>query len=233
MFYIRARLFCMSFLSKVKNRYRIVGETNPFPSSTLQKPVYHGTTVSFKQFEKRRSTRYVLFSEIHVQAQGFFFTEDPLVALEYVVSDNGWVVECRVDMRKPLLDPRKDKHLGVDALPEKKKQDLIEILSEAAQKHDGGRRITLMLKDIFPDNPDYDDGDWIYEMVDSGGLIWDVMDNEKVVKKMQQLGYDGTFVHEDDSTGRSIFVPSEKQIEIVRWIDRSQVGRRDDEGDDE
>ena len=211
----------MSIKAQIYSAYNVVtaDASHPFPSSTLKDPVYHGTSVSFNEFQKKKSTRYVLFDEIHVDVQGFFFAEDIHEAKSYV-GGKGWVVECYVDLKKPLLDPRKHKHLGVDKLPEALEKDVVEILSEAIEGTGDDRKITLMLTTVYPDNPKYEDSDWIYEMISSGGLFWDIMDNPKVVKKMQALGYDGTFVHEDNhDNGRSIFVPNEKQIKIVKWLD--------------
>ena len=55
------------------------------------------------------------------------------------------------------------------------------------------------------------------------GLNWDALDNPGVVKRMQQLGYDGTFVAEPDTwLGRSIFVPSANQVRMVKWVTGAQ-----------
>lgn len=188
-------------------------EKNPFPSSTVKDPVYHGAKASFKEFEKRPSKRYLLFNEFHVVPQGFFFAEDEETARDYA---NGWIVKCFVDLKNPLLDPRKHKHLGVDRLPKNLEEDLVAIFSEAAEDKEGEKVIHTMLSDVYIT----EDPTWIYHLVGSGGVIWDVLDEPKVVQKMQSLGYDGTFVDEPNhkNNDRSIFVISEKQIKIVKWI---------------
>ncbi len=193
-------------------------------NSTIQQPVYHGSKVKFDNFKYMPSKRYVLFSQFDVMAHGFFFSEKYEDAKEY--GNN--VVTAYVRMLNPLLDPRRDQHLGVDRLDHKKEAHMAFILrhmikrdSEHGQYGDIGvttfpvyarGKGQLKGKNIPTFHTQYE---WIYNVVCRNGLMWDALDMPEIVASMKKLGYDGSFVAEDK--GRSIFVPEANQIKIVGW----------------
>jgi hypothetical protein len=202
----------------------------PFVGSTVQQLVYHGTDKSpFKQFAYQKSQRFVLFAQFDVEAKGFFFSESPHDALEFGQN----VVACYIDLKNPLLDPRRDKHLGVDSLPYAKEIDLMKVLAPLIEKDDSGASfVDLGVERYYLKNRRLEKPrDWIYYAVTSMGLNWDALDNPGVVQRMQQLGYDGTFVAEPHTwLGRSIFVPSADQVRMVKWVKGAQAewGEKED-----
>ena len=204
----------MSFKHKVIALYNVIAKPlfplAPSASSTVKEPVYHGTNANFDKFETGvEGSRFILFSEFKVKSQGLFFSESIEDAKHYGKK----IIECYVSLKNPLVDPRRDKHLAVDRLPPKKEKDLITIFEPLAEDEGGARYIDMMIHRI---NIKPDDNDWIYELIDSGGVHWDVMDDPGVIQRMKKLGYDGTFVHEpDDKSGRSIFVFSPDQVQII------------------
>lgn len=191
-----------------------------FPGSTINSLVYHGTKKKFNDFSYQKSKRFVLFSEFDVEAKGFFFSESPHDALGFGPN----VVSCFINLKRPLLDPRKDKHLGIDNLSRDKEIDLQKIIAPAIERDKYGHFVDIGI------GRNYLNGgtDWIYHAVGQGGLSWDVLDKPGVVERMKKLGYDGTFVSEPDSSlGRSIFVVDPSQIKIVGWV----RGQQEDWGD--
>lgn len=66
----------------------------------------------------------------------------------------------------------------------------------------------------FASRKDYS---WIYHVVSPGGLVWDCLDNPAVAQAMKRLGYDGTFVQENEQKikDRSVFIMDADQIKIV------------------
>ncbi len=182
----------------------------PFSESKVKGLVYHGTDRGpFDKFTAQKSHRYVLFSSFEVESGGFFFSESPHDASEY----GRYVASCYINLKNPLLDPRTDKHLGVDSLPENKEKDLEKILQPMVEKDNYGEFIDIGIGRHYIKG-----NDWIYYAVGSGGLAWDVLDNKQSVNIMISLGYDGTFVEEDKGLRRSIFVPSADQVQIVNWV---------------
>jgi hypothetical protein len=201
----------------------------PFPNSTVPYLVYHGTNKRpFGKFEYQKSQRHVLFSSFEVEAKGFFFSESPHDALEFGPN----VVACYVNLQNPLLDPRRDKHLGIEGLSSQKEIDMMKILAPMIQKDAGGHYIDYMItKNYLQHRRRQTAREWIYDAINTGGLVWDALDNPGVVQRMQKLGYDGTFVHEPDtSLGRSIFILSPNQIRIAAWSSNPEPhwGEKDD-----
>lgn len=204
-------------------------EVTPFPNSTVQHLVYHGTDQHpFKQFSYQKSQRFVLFSSIDVEAKGFFFSESPHDALDFGKN----VVACYIDMKKPLIDPRRDRHLRQNRLSDKHEIDLQKILAPMIQKDDYGHYMDIGVGRHYIQTRRREYArEWIYDAIFSDGLSWDVLDNPNVVQRMIKLGYDGTFVAEPDTyLGRSIFIPSPDQIRIVEWARGAQDswGDKDD-----
>ncbi len=180
-----------------------------FEGSVVRDLVYHGTDEKpFSRFEVRGGKRHVLFSTFDVKSGGYFFSESPHDALEYGRN----VASCYIYIKNPLLDPRRDRHLGVDRLSLDKEKDLEKILRPMVYRNGDKEYIDIGVSRYLVD------GNWIYHAVGSGGLAWDVLDNEESVRVMVGLGYDGTFVDEDKGLGRSIFVPSADQVRIVEWL---------------
>jgi hypothetical protein len=191
----------------------------PFETSTVPYIVYHGTNKDpFQKFQYQKSSRFVLFSQFDVQTKGFFFSESPHDALDFGKN----VLACYINLKKPLLDPRRDKYLGVDRLPYEKEIDLMKILSPMIQKGEKGHYIDYMIKRSNIQNREHP-RQWIYDAISDGGIVWDALDNIGVVDKMQKLGYDGTFVSEPDTKlGRSIFIPNPDQVRMIQWYKEPQ-----------
>lgn len=201
----------------------------PFPGSTVQHLVYHGTNKGpFNQFTYQKSQRFVLFSSFDVEARGFFFSESPHDALEYGSN----VLACYIDLKNPLLDPRRDKNLGIDRLSYEHELKLQKVLAPMLQKNDDGHYMDIGVRRHYVKNRRRQFGhEWIYDAVRGDGLAWDALDNPGVVQRMLKMGFDGTFVAEPESwLGRSIFVPSPNQVRMVKWVRGSQDswGEKDD-----
>lgn len=201
----------------------------PFPGSTVPYLVYHGTNKRpFGQFTFQKSQRFVLFASFDVEAKGFFFSESPHDAVEFGSN----VVACYINMKKPLLDPRRDKHLAIDRLTYQQEIDLQKILAPMIQKDDGGHYMDIGVGRHYIQNRYREFGrQWIYDAISNDGLVWDALDNPGVVERMLKLGYDGTFVAEPDThLGRSIFIPSPDQVRMVKWVSGVQDswGDKDD-----
>lgn len=209
--------------------------------SVVRRPVYHGTDKQFDKFEKMSSQRFVLFSAFDVQAQGFFFSESLKDAKAY----GRRVITAYVRLLNPLLDPRTTPHLGIDRLPHKKEAEIAFILRHMHQKEkvttptryyrhpftgelrdvpekDQYRPLKYMDLMVSRHPIDHDfakrkDYSWIYYAISTGGLLWDCLDNPAVAQAMKRMGYDGTFVHENEQeiNDRSIFVMEPEQIKIV------------------
>jgi len=194
---------------------------SPFVGSTVPYLVYHGTNKNhFSKFQYQKSQRSVLFASFDVQANGFFFSESPHDALQFGKN----VAACYINLKNPLLDPRRDKHLSINELSPKKELDIMKILAPMIEKDQKGHYIDYMIhKRYLQHDRRSSPREWLYDAVDSGGIVWDVLDNPKTIQKMIELGYDGTFVSEPDTyLGRSIFIPSAEQIRIVKWIKEPQ-----------
>lgn len=202
----------------------------PFPNSTVKQLVYHGTEKPFDEFDYKKSYRTVLWSRFEVKSHGFFFSESPHEAAGF----GDYIAECYIDLKNPLLDPRRDRNLGIDRLDKKKEIDLQKILSPLIQKDERGYYIEIGVKKFYIKKRMYEFGwDWIYNAISSYGIHWDALDNENVIKKMISLGYDGTFVMETDGPlGRSIFVPFPNQIRVLKWHRKEDLlklhGKEDD-----
>lgn len=185
-------------------------------ASTVQHPVYHGTNANFQQFQKMKTQRGVLFSMWEVQSQGFFFSESKEDAQGYGKK----IITAYIRLMNPLVDPRRNKHLAVDRLPKEKEVHIAYILRNLIKKDPHyGKYIDMIVNRVYVPHDSARrrmPSEWIYRFLSSGGLVWDVLDEPTVVATMKKLGYDGTFVSEnEDSSGRSIFVMNPEQIKIV------------------
>jgi GNAT superfamily N-acetyltransferase len=206
--------------------------TNPFNSSVIKEPVYHGTSSKFGEFKTGVDTsRAVLFSEFKVKSQGIFFSQSAKDAKSYGSS----VVKCWVNLTNPLFNPNAEKagqpgRETYQRFSKEKEQDFIKIFSPLAHEADiDGEKVPVIDKMIgqievrdvrFSSRSEETYPEWIYELLGDGGIIWDVMDDEGVIKRMKALGYDGTFVNEpNDYSGSSVFVVSPDQIKIIDWGD--------------
>ena len=197
-------------------------EQNPPPGwlsqSSVKALVYHGTDKPvFNQFQYQKSTRAILFSTFEVEAKGFFFAENPHDALIYGKN----VAACYVNLKNPLVDPRRDRHLGIDGFDRQKEMHILKILGPLVQrdpKH--GPFIDIGVRRVWLQNRNHSFAhEWIYEVIGNDGVDWDILDNPQVIDRMKKLGYDGTFVQEPEShLGRSIFVVSPDQIFVSRWL---------------
>lgn len=163
---------------------------------------YHGTDERFEDFEVRPGKRYVLFNEFPVETQGHYFSESLEDAAQYGRN----VMRRHLNVDKILLDPEEFPHMSVDRLPAYLEEELRYILAPLIEESEEyGKFIDVGVSRYY-----LTDNDWIYNVVHSNGLDWDVLDNPEVVERMKELGYDATYVQEDD--GRSIFVVDSKQI---------------------
>jgi len=201
----------------------------PFPGSTVPYLVYHGTNKRpFDQFTVQKSQRFVLFASFDVETHGFFFSENPHDAVEFGKN----VVACYINMRKPLLDPRRDKHLGIDRLSYQQEIDLQKVLAPMIEKGDHGHYMDIGVGRHYIQTRHRQYGrEWIYDAISNDGLAWDVLDKAGVVQRMLKLGYDGTYVAEPEThLGRSIFIPSADQVRMVKWVSGVQDswGEKDD-----
>ena len=167
------------------------------------KVFYHGTDKKFDKFERRPGKRYVLWSEFPVNSPGHFFTPDPEFAQEFGSN----VMKRHLDINKILLDPKEYPHMGVDSFPPEFEDELRYILEPMIEKSPEGDRYV----DVGVGRFYIKDDDWIYNLVTSNGMKWDALDNEGVVKRMKERGYDATYV--DEAEGQhSIFVVDSGQI---------------------
>lgn len=164
---------------------------------------YHGTDEKFDQFKKRPGKRYVLFSDFDVESPGHFFAEEEEVAQEYGRN----VMKRQLNVEKILLDPRKYKHMSVDDFPPELEEELRYILAPMIEEDEYYGKFMDIGVSRYYIKDDY----WIYNAIESEGLNWDVLDNPEVVNRMKELGYDATYVGEDEGR-RSIFVLDNKQI---------------------
>jgi len=163
---------------------------------------YHGTDEKFDQFERRPGKRYVLFSDFDVESPGHFFSE----TMEDAAGYGRNIMRRYLDVNKILLNPDEFPHLGVDRLPPDLEDELRYIL-EPMIKHD--EKLGNWIEVGVHSYPIQDDN-WIYFVIESRGLHWDALDNPEVVGRMKELGYDATYVNEDE--GKSIFVVDSQQI---------------------
>ena len=201
----------------------------PFSGSTVKHLVFHGTDKRpFKQFTYQQSQRFVLFSAFDVETKGFFFSESPHDALEY--GDN--IVACYINLKRPLLDPRRDKDLAINRLSRQQEIDLQKILAPMIEKDANGHFIDIGVGRHYLQTRSRSNGqEWIYDAISNEGLAWDVLDHPGVVERMTKLGYDGTFVEESNSyLGRSIFVLAADQVRMSHWVNGPQAdwGEKDD-----
>lgn len=163
---------------------------------------YHGTDEKFDEFEHRPGKRYILFSEHDVNAPGHFFSETEEEASQYGRN----IMNRKLNVDKLLLDPHKFPHMSVDRFPDELEEELRYILAPMIQESEDGKWLEVGMRT----SPVKDD-EWIYELVGTNGLLWDVLDNPGVVQRMQERGYDGTYVDEGEGQ-RSVFVLDNQQI---------------------
>jgi len=183
--------------------------------------VYHGTDVNFDQFQYTDSYRYVLFSRFPVKSQGFFFSPSFKDAKEY--GEN--VIPVKLNMVNPLLDGS----TGVDRVSPELEKELAYILAPMVEINDqGGESIDVGIQKYHIDR---NDPMWVYNAIIDGKLAWDAVDNDEVVKRIKERGYDGTLVYENnDSSQTSYFVLNTEQIillnksasTIMNWYKKSK-----------
>ena len=107
-----------------------------FGKSVLRKggkpmPLFHGTNSSkFDRFEKREGSRYILFSEIKVMANGFFFAGRETDAREF----GRRVVRVYVRLERPMFNPLREKSIGIDRLSAKRLKQLTFVVAPMIEK---------------------------------------------------------------------------------------------------
>jgi len=200
---------------------------------------FHGTDEKFTTFKKgRQSARGILFSSIPVETQGFFFATERGDAEEF----GKYIVPSVLRMENPLVDPERDKALAVDKFDSDKEEEIAYILTPMFEKKgdDWIAPVDLGIREVYAEEQDLANEpdaysqenrgevgystEWIYEFMSPEGMAWDVLDNPEVVRRMEELGYDGTYVEE--SFGSSIFVPDSNQIKSadpVTYDDQGNV----------
>ena len=205
------------FKENIKSKYKLIiaKGLNPYTGNDI---FYHGSNKKIDQFKTDiPSKRYLLFHAFDVKSQGVFLAFTPDTAQSYGKT----VYEVKLD--KPnLFISIEDEHAGIDRLPLKKEEELAEML--IASSIEGKLNLletTIYIPEDF--NPEVKDKnnlsknwDWIYEAVQNGGILWDVLDDSKFVNKMKELGYDGTMVEEkSQEEGRSLFICNLNKIKIL------------------
>ncbi len=205
-----------------------VGET------VVPNPVYHGSDVKFQEFKRMPSKRYVLFSEFDVESPAFFFAVNVTDATEFGRNVSEW----NISVRNPLINYPEQQYAAVD-FDEDFARDMAYILEPMVEEDEGekyidlgvGRHYIEALKEqaLKWDEPEES---WVYAAVENEGLNWDVLDNAECVKRMAELGYDGTTVAEPDTyAGYSWAVFSPEQARFVRLFDEDEVEDRVSEED--
>lgn len=204
------------------------GQSKIKNSDGSPKVMYHGTDHDVKEFEVGRpTTRGLMLSSIPVKTQGNFFGHSEEQSAKY----GRKVLPVHIKMENPLLHPDIDAPhghgIGVDKLHPEKEKHIADMLLAGAEKGENGNKIirglmndthvTPAQQKLVPDHDEDEvDHSWIYNHIKHGGLDWEVLDNPKIVHRMIQLGYDGTYVHEPhDEEGSSLFVPHTHQIKHV------------------
>lgn len=182
---------------------RILTEAEP-AGSVVERPVYHGSDAKFEKFKRIPSKRYILFSEFDVKSPAFFFSPTVEDAKEFGPLVTAW----QITVRNPLFNFEANPRLDSEA-DEEKAEHLRYILEPMIYEKEGKEYIDLGVSRY---DVNRSDEHWGYVAVDSGGINWDVMDNDVAVARMIELGYDGTTVSETHaSAGYSwaIFSPEQ------------------------
>lgn len=207
---------------------------NPLLESWAPEYVYHGSRVPVEKFEYREGSRFVLFSEFKVKANGFYFALSPEDAKGY--GDNVGVY--RINVSKPLIhasDIRNDNQRMADL-----RYILQPLFAPSVDGdyfiHDGMIHVTEFTKEEFNDP----NSDWPLSFVSHSsygnqhGLEWEVLDNPHVVQRMRERGYDSTTVFEPEHKDHrySWFVLSPDQIEYVGQYEEDDEDYDDYDDDD-
>jgi hypothetical protein len=195
-------------------------EVSPFQDSIIQRPVYHGSSEIFYNFERRKSYRTVLFSQFDVESPAHFFANTPEEAAEYGRRVSSWYI----DIKRPLFNAENPRDISISSKdsPEDIREvrvfllHLKKILRPMIEKKDGIPYIDVGVKRYLIDPKDA----WWPLLVfdETNGPHWDVLDNPECVKNMVSLGYDGTTVDEDNGHSWAIFSP-----EQARFIGRVDI----------
>lgn len=197
-----------------------------FGKSVITQPVYHGSSVKFKEFKRTPSYRSILFSRFEVNSPAFFFTTSVKDASGF----GQYVSEWRIDVRKPFINFPDSTNTGTD-FDATIAKEMGYILSPMICKDERGECIDIgvqryYINDLKKSSERNHDPieNWVYVAIGNEGVSWDVMDNEACVKRMQELGYDGTTVYEPDTyTGFSWAVFKPEQVKFVRFLSQDEV----------
>jgi len=195
--------FQSEFSSPTEEETLALSETKVVDESGKPLTVYHGTDAKFDQFQYTDSYRYVLFSRFPVKTKGFFFSPSFKDAKEYGKN----VIPAKLNMKNPLLDGS----AGVDRVSPELEKELAYILEPMVEVDDQGREnIDIGIQKHYIDR---NDPMWVYYAIEGGKLVWDAADNDAVVERMRERGYDGTLVQEsNDYSGTSYFVLNPEQV---------------------
>jgi len=150
------------------------------------KPVtfYHGTDKKFDKFEPQKSTRTILMSQYEVKTPAIFFTPDEAEAREY--GDN--IIPVNLQFEKLVEDNIDEAAKIITDYYVKEKDGVIEV-------QDG----VVDLSDYYDEATDSYNNNWVKDVLDEAeGIDWMLLDEEALVEKFKEAGFDGTKVYEGD-----------------------------------
>ena len=150
------------------------------------KPVtfYHGTDKKFDKFEPQKSTRTILMSQYEVKTPAIFFTPDEAEAREY--GDN--IIPVNLQFEKLVEDNIDEAAQIITDYYVKEKDGVIEV-------QDG----VVDLSDYYDEATDSYNNNWVKDVLDEAeGIDWMLLDEEALVEKFKEAGFDGTKVYEGD-----------------------------------
>lgn len=155
--------------------------------------VYHGTDApKFTTFKRGLDTyRQILFTSFKFKSTSYWFTENYEDAKQY----GRYIMPCflKLKNRLPTLDEvivsSSDQNNSTNY--KKLKETLDYIFSPIIESGPCGRSVDLFITNPFVSKDRADDGDDILYYIGSSGLYdWSVFDNEEVVKRIIECGYD-------------------------------------------
>jgi hypothetical protein len=176
--------------------------------------LFHATDEEFTEFESGvTGTRGVGFSFEEVISQGFFFMPEEF-ADEHADDFGDIKMRVYVRMEKPLFTPQGRLNLG--DLPKQQERDIAYVMSPPLFKeNDDSESVDdemvfwsltepyfvakkNMINSIEEVHDDKDlDLSWIYDLLETDGINWQVLDCPGITNRMKELGYDETYVDED------------------------------------
>lgn len=169
--------------------------------------VYHGTDAAkFTTFKRGLDTyRQILFTSFKFKSTSFWFSE----SYEDAKQHGKYVMSCflKLKNRLPTLDEivvSRDKNYI--AKYSEVKDTLDYIFSPIIETGPDGKGVDLFITTAFVSNDQAEYGDDILNGIGSHGKYdWTVFDNEEVVKRIIEKGYDYATVDEPDHVSRKSY----------------------------